>query len=376
MKKYWPVLSLIVVSIIGLSFYYSNMTKAFSSNVDLQFETLQGDDKYLEPLSIEMNYYGEYKTLDYFFENGEATRLTHGFNYFDSDYSLLQEINAHKNFFRAKRLMGRHYYSDEQSLVYVVTDDQYHYDHRDEILYQVDRLHKKTGERDTMDITLNVTDDYAWQTVEWVHNKDNELQTLSIRQDHGEESVILTTFDLQKKTAVEKVLVKSSEMGQFSFQHYDMSYNTNDIAVFSQYTYKDREGNQAPEETLYMYTNGELTELELPVNKSNHFIQVDVTNTDIVVAMTADEQINIQRYNLNSKKWEQTFSVETELAFSEGTPKIQYLNDLFYVSYAVDQGYVLEILDGLTEQKKYVGLLTAQMGRHDQLYIKRIHITN
>lgn len=372
MKKYWPVLSLVMISIIGLSFYYIDMARANQSHIVFEFETLEGDDKYLDSLMFETGYYENNTYKDYYVEKAKSERVNNNSHYyFESNYELLSLFKEQKNFFRAKRLDGRHYFNNEKTLAYVYTDDQYHYDNPNKVLYKVDLLDKENNERQAVDIKVDIVDDFLWQTVEWVNVVDNELQTLSIREYHGSESIILTTFDLEKATATEKVLL-SKEDSQVQIHHYNISYNTKPIAILRFYNNDTSEGIST--ETFYQFANGELREITLPNKNEFAFSSYDFTEKNLVAAMQQDEKMLIQYYNLETSNWEQSYNIPLVLQNSEGTPKVQLLDDKLYVLYPVDKGYVIEIVENKTGNKLYVGLMTAKnVDRKYNLTVNRVY---
>ena len=57
MKKYWPVICLAVLSVVGLSIYYIHNVTASNTVRPFAFETIEGDEAQLDNIEFETNYY-------------------------------------------------------------------------------------------------------------------------------------------------------------------------------------------------------------------------------------------------------------------------------------------------------------------------------
>lgn len=366
MKKYWPVICLSVLSMVGLSIYYINNVTANNIVRPFTFETIEGDASQLQNVKFETNYYDDHIYENYIVSADGIERLQNGLEFqYEYNYSIGQLIKEHKSFFRAKRLESNHYFNDDDSLVYVHIDDEYHNDHPTQALYEVDRLHKETGEREKVDFTVDVDGDYAWQTVEWVSNTNNELQVLSIRTERNlKEQVVLTTFDFETEAATEKVLVDYIDNHAIAFISHNNYINSGKDIVFSQFG-NSESNNHEPKKLYHYNVERGLQEIQSQSKEGFLYDQYTMNGQYLVESSYSKNEVAINLYNLQSSKWEQEFSIELSLQPKDSAARVYLLNDRLFVLYDVGEGYAIEIVDRTNGAKLYAGLLTITDVTHD-----------
>ena len=385
MRKYWPVLLLAIISILGLSFYYINVVKTTMKNIDFQFETLEGDDKYLNDVILQASYSEESKYESYFVKKDSVEKVKNIFNnYYENNYEMLQLLKEHKNFFRAKQFTGRNYYNDDASLVYVSTNDDYNYENPNNVLYQIELLNKQDNEKEVFEIITSVEERHSWQTVEFVSYREQQLKAISIRTyPDNQEAVILTTFDLQQGTAQETVLLEPEKDTHVTTYNYQDTYNNNNQYVaFSQFKHDSSNDDDDDDEITvidhHLYTVDILTNKleDIPVEKDVDFqnYQANVFNEYITAYKEEDGIVNVLRYNMKTKQWLEDYNIEIALEMPKGRfQQYQLLDDKIYINYAVENGTAIEIVDFSSGEKLYAGLLTAQnMNNKHDLYVERV----
>ena len=383
MKKYWPVLSLAIISIIGLSFYYINIVKAANVRIDFQFETLEGEGKYIDNILLQTGYSDNRQYERYYINKDSAEKVDNNIflNNYRDNYKILQLFEEHKNFFRAKQFTGRHYYNDDASIVYVYTNDEYNYQNPNKALYQIDILNKKTNENEAYEIITSVEDIYSWQTVEFVSFADQQLKVLSIRTyAQNQEAVILTTFDLQQGTAQEKVLLAPEKEKHVTFYNYQDTFNSNQYVAFGHF--KNQYGQELPtvlEYDLYMVdlATNEIENVTTKNTEDFYNYQPNVFNEYLTAYKEKDGIVNVLRYNMKTKQWLDDYEIEMALDMSDLTedPSQQYqlLDDKIYMNYEVENGTAIEIVDFNSGETLYAGLLTAKDIKHPyNLYVEQV----
>lgn len=372
MKKYWPVLSLAVISLIGLSIYYIDMAKALSFEHDFTFETLAGDEAMLQDIVFETGYQQQRDYRSYYIQNGEAQLVRDDEFYYTSDYELLQLFKEHKSFFRAKLLSGRHLYNDEQTIAYVYIDDEHHYEHPSEVLHHVALYDKKTKEQQQYNFVTATDTPLHWQTIEWVYMQDGELMTLSVRNERGgNQSVILTTYDIQNETAEEEILFTSSPLLNIRFNHSAMTYNTNGYASFD--TYHTNSSDSATTEALYVFDaqTKALTNINKPTELQNPLY--DLEDKRIVAYQKLSDIATVALYDIEAGMWQEAFQVPLEEKPLFDSFRVQLLGDQVYIFYQLKEA-VITIITDINGNILYKGQLTVDdVESAHSLYVHRVY---
>ena len=378
MKKYWPVLSLAIISIIGLSFYYINIAKATNVNIDFQFETLEGDAKYIDNILLQTGFSEDRKYESYYIKKDSVEDLDNIFVNYEDNYEMLKLFKEHKNFFRAKQFTGRNFFNDDESLVYVYTNDKYNYQNPNKALYQIDILNKQTKEIEEYEIITSVEDIYSLQTVQFVSFEEQQLKVISIRTyAYNQEAVILTTFDLQKGTAQENVLLAAVKDKHITFYNYQDTYNSKQYVAFGHYKNKyDQEYTTVLEYDLYMVdiVTNEIENVTTKNTDDFYDYETNVFNEYLTAYKEKDSIVHVLRYNMKTKQWLEDYEIEMALDMPEDLFKhYQLLDDKIYMNYEVENGTAIEIVDFNSGKKLYTGLLTAKDISHPhKLYVERV----
>lgn len=374
-KKYWPIITLGLIAVLGLSFYYIDLARA--SNVQFQLEKLEGKETHMDNVLLQTSFYKDHIYEDYYVEKDQSSQIDNTIGEYIENYDMRLLVKEQKNFFRGKQFTGRHYYNDEHSLAYVYVDDQYQYEHPNNALYVIDLLNKKTNERTKLQLTAKIEQSYLWQTVEHITFIENELKVLSIRTfDNSEEAVILTTFDLENGKVQEKELIAPIKDLHLTFHYQSDTYNSNEYALFSHYNNDVSEG--IPVQTIYQFNSKTNELLEVPYDNSEHkYSECYIYGEYVIITSNKDNELHIRSYNVKTKKWINDYKVNTSLNSLSDWAKVQLIGEKLYFSYEVEKGSVIEIVDFNSGQKLYAGLLTAQgvSGDHS-IYIQKSYIVD
>lgn len=117
-EKYWQLLLTVGVIVVALSVHYIQIVNAKNTDYNFSFETISGDDSYLDSLVIEANIeygmgYGSILISE------EETTLMDSSYYNRKSLQFQKLIDEHKSFMRGKVFIANNYFEDDTKLVYV-----------------------------------------------------------------------------------------------------------------------------------------------------------------------------------------------------------------------------------------------------------------
>lgn len=388
MRKYWKLITILLVSVLTVGIFYLNTAFAKSPYPDYSITKISGDEKEIESINVLGGYSNN--SLD-----DEFTLNLGGIEY-ASEESFLERANGqfydpqmkqvqkeYWNFTRGKISGPLNYYSDATYLAYSnMSYDWSFEDESNQFTFQISVLNKETKKTTSFDLNLPNGGAYSFVNTERVQMIGDELQVITRNSvdDRDEGEYHLYIFDIAtKKLKSGEILLSvpksnGNQVDVFLLDERTIK-RTNEYAVFTQITMQDTESIEeiTEEETVvaedvdeyqeeaaskgveditlfvYHFKTGKFETIDLPedIQGSGYSFLFDGSH---IYSPEQDEQgTEMVVYDLKSEEIKNTFPINMDL----GTMRVK--NEKLY-SIKQDANTVrINVIDLKSGQTLYEG---------------------
>lgn len=363
MKRYWKLISIVLVTVLVIGMFYIQASTAASNNPEFIIKKVSGSDDEGKKLSV----FGEYITQG---RHQDTVHIDETETIYTNEISYIESLNGvyhspeikqlqrdYRNFMRGKEVNPTLFYEDEAHLAYVNIEWDYHeMDHRpSNFSFNITVLDKDSN--DVIDINEPIPNqnDYDHAFVEDVQKIDGKLKAavrISSVVNSGEqvEEIHIYTFDLNSQTLIgDDILVSSGKR-----QKDGNSTTWNQLNVLNDLenieSQKDlliqkvkvkevpyRDGFTTEEInrkfTIYNYESNEQKELFSEKQKLN-FDTVSIYESTIYFINITSNGLEILPYQIGNREFmsKQTIQIKlSEISEESGSPTIKLKNNRLYV---------------------------------------------
>ena len=398
MRKYWKIILFSAVIISSVGGYYIQQTMAASTNdVSFTIETTSGNKEEVNNLVFGAIYQSSDIFREIYISNDDTTGWV--MNSFIEDflnsqgpYVLRQITKEHRNFMRGKELHPNQYFEDESRLIYTtVLNDSKETRKGESVVFQIDILDKNQNDSTSFKINTPNQTSSAWINVEdvYVENGKIKLLTTHFFENGAEELHIYSIDENKRELETDSIISKSGSEGR----------SVNDIRLFNDfstfqnekyYLYADHDipqyGNVENEiniGNIYLYNNSsnEAEEWEIPADLKPNSELMILHGEAIFIPVFSANGIELHRYNIEKKKWEEPLSFNYQSKFNEEElPFLKLSDERLYLVNPVSDGNALIIGDLRTGELLYEGKITRENSDHLEtdysLIIQQLYSTN
>ncbi|WP_042220523.1 hypothetical protein [Oceanobacillus manasiensis] len=214
MKKYWKLLSITIVIVLSISTFYIQKAIANEKTLQLELDTISGDESEIEGVALTGWYYGNFlhegfaitgkKNIKYESDNSFVESLQGA-----SNPKFDQLIEDHRSFMRGKYSDLSLFYEDEELLAYVDVDSTWgrqssYEDHS----FKIDVLEKESDERITFEQKVPNHQDYHYMHVINVQVQGGQLSVFTRNDVNYDGSADLRVYNFD--IASEKLINEKS----------------------------------------------------------------------------------------------------------------------------------------------------------------------
>lgn len=369
MKKYWQLLVIAGIIVATISVHYIQVANAAKQNFNFKFETISGDDKYIDSLVIEANLENGMVHHSVTIDKDETIMLDRDrYGYIPEQFQQL--IDKHKNFMRGKAFNSNNFFEDDSKIIYVEEpSDTWELNEGDSYAYQIDLLNKADNKKVSFEVQSEIKNKFNWIAIMNIAVVNNEMK-LFVRQfkNNGDEEVYVIIIDLKKQQILSESLVDTvtnDENTRTSIELHNSYYNLaqEKYNVYSLTSYDpNKEGFNVISRqvnVLNMETN-EVTPLQLPegvdydmqnaVVHDNYFIPVYITETETM----------IYRYNIGQQRWLDPIILPHPVAITDtSSNNIGAQDGKLYVMNETEKGNILQIFNIESGTTLYEGILSS-----------------
>ncbi|MFL0583336.1 hypothetical protein ACH0B6_12220 [Solibacillus silvestris] len=355
MKKYWQLLLIVGVIIVTLSAHYIQVVNAKNTDYDFSFETISGDDSYLDSLIIEANLehgmgYGSILISE------EETTLMDS-SYYDREPLLFQKlIDKHKSFMRGKALIANNYFEDDTKLVYVKDPEEaWKVKEGETYSYKIDVLDKVKDTTISFEVKSQLKSRLNWVFYSDITIVDNELKLLVRQVDHdGSEKMYHVIIDLRNQKLLSESLIEevaSDENKRSSIDSYNTNFNLGH-EKYHIYSVNSYDLNKMEQDLLsrqfhaFNTETNEVAAIQLPEGLEQKQQSVVVDDNYLVIAYSTNTEKVIHRYNIGQQRWLETMVVPQQMDLMNNELNgTSAQNGKLYMMNQMDNDYVLQIFD-------------------------------
>lgn len=385
MKKYWQLMLIAVFIAATISIHYIQVANATKIHSNFTFETISGDDSYLDSLVLEATVGSRMnKSQQLLIEKDVTTAVKH-LRYRYTPLVFEELINEHKNFMRGKAFNANNYYEDDTKLIYVKEPyDTWNINKDNTYRYEIDVLDKVENKKSSFEVESKLPAEFNWSAITNVTVVNNELKIIIRHGQHnGDEKYYMETIDLKTEQLVGDRLIESVTNDQLTRAHitfyndyyrfthekyYVYSVDKYEIGM-EQDSLISRQFNVLNIETNEVTPIPSLEGLDLEIQggvvDQNYFIKTRLTDTDTY----------IYRYNIGQQRWLEPVVVPQPMKFINKEFK-NYVaqNGKFYVLNQTEKDYLLQIFDIESGATLYEGILSNNDAKQKySLWVNRFH---
>ncbi|ASN07234.1 hypothetical protein [Virgibacillus necropolis] len=352
MKKYWKIIVIATVIVLGIGVYYVDSAISATQYPEFVIEKQSGDESEIESIVIDGYYNGS--TI----QNASFQLTENGMEY-DSEASFFEQImqssdsmieqlqQDHSDFMRGKSGNINAFYEDKQTLVYADVNYKTSALEPVDFTFEVSLLDKKSEEKTSYNLAVPNSSNMSYMVVEDVQLIDNKLKLIT-QSDVGKNEgyhneTHMYIINMQKQKIVNhETLFSVPEQQKDSHYRVNLVQETNpkqahDHIVFSKTISKviERQPDMyateevAQELIIFNLKTKEIENIELTKELENKEILVFDGST-IYFTEAAAEDVVITSYSMADKKMvnETTLNL-TKSQFQEG-PMLAVNNEKVY----------------------------------------------
>lgn len=384
MKKYWQLILVTGFLVATISIHYIQVANATKINSNFTFETISGDDSYLDSLVMETSVENGMNHSQVLIEKDETTVVKH-LQYRYTPLVFEELIKEHKNFMRGKAFNASNYYEDDTKLIYVEEPyDTWNINKDNTYRYEIDVLDKIENKSKSFEVQSNLPTSFNWPSIVNVTVVNNELKIIIRHGQHnGDEKYYMETIDLKTEQLVGDRLIESVTNDQltranitFYNDYYRFTHEKYYVYSVDKYEIGMEQHRLISSQfnVLNIETN-EVTPIDLPegleleikggVVDRNYFITTRLTDTDTY----------IYRYNIGQQRWLEPVVVPQPMKFiNKEFKNYAAQNGKFYVLNQTEKDYLLQIFDIESGATLYEGILSNNDAKQKySLWVNRFH---
>lgn len=382
MKRYWKIISLCVLTVLILGFFYIQSGLAAKEDIKVEFEKVSGNQAELENIT----FYGDYETGNIY----QSLRFTNQETMDINQLSLLKSLNRmytipiykklveeNKGFMRGKNYVPDSFYEDENVLVYA----DVHYESVKKASFDIEVLNKKLGETTSIKMDFPDKEKYNWIDVSEVQVTNGKLKVF-VRgfQSEGRNELIVYTFDInEQKLEKNEILLSTTETenhwsdiriinsyNSLKYQRYILFYTENQRIV-SEYDESSTEMENNPEIVhneilIYDIETDKIKNLEIDDEMVGSLGEAIIHNTTLFIPNQVDSKYEISQFDIEKEAWgdKKQFDVPVSKDEASSGPYMKLMNGKFYLIHAAKNEHTLLIADVATGKVLYEGVLTVK----------------
>ncbi|WP_075981159.1 hypothetical protein [Bacillus massilinigeriensis] len=403
MKKYINLLLLLAIIVGSIGTFYINSAIAASKLPKYNFQTLQGDAKEIERISLS-GFYENGSAHDGFTISEKVTSYMSNSSIADllegSNHIAIQNLQKkYHSFMRGKRNIAS-LFEDEKTLVYANVKNKTGAPGSNSFVVDIDILNKKKKNRESFKVEVPNQKDFLYLDVKDVQLIDDELRLETLNFSGSKEAVHVYSIDLPSKSVVgDEVIYEKSTSNSLTQTNYVRVLETeltkaNKYAIY--YLIKSKElpqndgmdGVSVVEELgnellIFDVEKNELEKINLP--KAMQGLNINTTNIyydneNIYTLVNNEKGYHVEVYNYHNQKLVNKYDVPLNMELLE-TPAISIHSDRIYIaaSYLKDKDrkqspsniVVLNLLDG---KVIYKGVLKSSKSTEGYISIYGIEV--
>ena len=355
MKKYWQLLVIAVVIVLTLGFHYVQVASATKQNYNFTFETISGDDQYIESLLIEASFekgMGSNAVLI----NKDESKVVSNFYKRNTPLLFTELIDEQKNFMRGKPFFANNYYEDETTLVFVKEPyEDWSLNTEGEYSYKVDVLNKVENKKTSFEVPSASKNKLHYMSIINTTVVNNDLKIILKQvKNNGDEELYIVTIDMKKQQLLSENLIDSAlgdEKTRKSFDFYNR-YSNIENEKYNMYSVTALEmGFESAKvisrqfSLINMETN-EVTSISLPEGLELDMESGIVDNNYFVASYLTEENTIIHRYNIGQKRWLDPIIASHPVEFvNKEISNLDVQNGKLYIMNEAANDFVLQIFD-------------------------------
>lgn len=412
MKRYWKLISIVLVTVLVIGMFYIQASTAASNNPEFIIKKVRGSDDEGKKLSV----FGEYITQD---RHQDTVHIDETETIYTNEISYIESLNSvyhspkikqlqrdYRNFMRGKKVNPTFFYEDESHLAYVNIEWDYHeMDHRpSNFSFNITVLDKDSNKVIDINEPIPNQNDYDHAFVEDVQKIDGKLKAavrISSVVNSGEqvEEIHIYTLDLNSQTLIGDDILLSSGKRQkdgnsTTWNQLNVLNDSENIesqkellvqkAKVKEIPYRDGFKTEEVDRkyTLYNYKTNEQKEL-FSENQQLNFDTVSIYDSTIYFINITANGLEILPYQIENREFssKQTIQIKlSEISEESGSPTIKLKkNRLYVVSPYKDlkTEAVILIADLKTWKTLYEGTIErTNMSENQEDYSLRINSLN
>jgi hypothetical protein len=372
MRKYWKLMSIAVITIAAIGFFYIQSALAGSNYPEFKFDTLHGAEEEVEDLVLYGNYFEGSIKGDNFQITAEGIQYNRDLSYFDRldrrdrFPELKQHQQNYKGFMRGKNSLSQ-LAENEKHLAYAdVTSGIY-----SDMEFQIEVLDKELDELSEFTVDVPEEDKYSFIYIEQVHIAGENLKVVTSNRVNGSMENFSTDIHVYEFNIDEQILANDEIIVSYSEGNTDQimthvytpgdgsTLQSNSYAIFileEWETGEDEKGNYYSKFTdnnvisINMETN-EHAEFELPDELFGMENTVILGESLLYFIQPVEHGLEINAYDLENEELNENWSltIEHDIDMSMGPPVTKIQDGKMYIvsqtneDYAEAQIFVIDV---------------------------------
>ncbi|MEK3889827.1 hypothetical protein [Bacillus sp. FSL K6-3431] len=402
MKRYWKIITLCIITVIGIGIFYIQSSLAGNDDIQIEFERVSGNEDEVENLSL----YASYE-FDYMYQTLQiSSKGTFNLENQSPLQQLIREktvpvfkelIEKHRSFMRSKELLPSYFYEDESLLVYANISRDVFYESRRNSSFDIEVLNKKSGETTSIQLDKPKDKNNSWTDVVEVQVIDGKLKVFTREQVADEVGLYVYTFDIEGQKLIDNELIVSKPTVENGWSdvriiNHFYSIQPEKYLLIKLDAYEDRdmqgEGEVAEhsdagpdvvtnEVSIYNLEDNQLEIFITPDDLSGDIDSSAIYDSTIFIPSQSASGLEVNQYDIEKRKWGKKLTFDLLPAKSgEDTPFVQLMNGKVYIIRSIKNGHSLFIGDLKTGESLYEGKLKVKNPGPEQkdyrLYINEI----
>ncbi|WP_085993520.1 hypothetical protein [Oceanobacillus senegalensis] len=389
--RYWKVIFISIMIVVGIGAHYVQSALAKSEFPEFVIETVNGDEKALEGITI-TGQYGAVNpnqpltkvkagTLEELYEHLEITKEG---TVYQEEKSYLDQMSGmnrnatierlqeeYRNFMRGKGGSTSTFFENDKVLAYAGPFG-FDPDHNGKL--EIELLDKETNDKMTFQVKISETEVYNLINILDVQMVQDELVVMARSYGHGnpgeKEEVHVYRIDVETQELISDEVILSTEGGtNTEWTHIgevsgSYGIGTVNYFVFNVAQMKGHRFHSATSEeskyVAYQYNTNEIVEItDLPDEVDGENVRNYVKGDSIYFIDTSDNNLKVNAYSIPNKEFS-TFDIQTTKNKMYQNNVIEMTNDKLYLVNSDQKQAMVYVVDLSTENLLYEGNITFQ----------------
>ncbi|WP_339230030.1 hypothetical protein NSQ77_07590 [Oceanobacillus sp. FSL K6-2867] len=395
MKRYWKLILLVSFIVLVIGAFYIQTSTATSRLPEFVFETVSGDEKEIEKLTLEASFIQE-GIGDSFQLNADGTTYWGEYTYFERMLGVNQSPKMerlqkdYRGFMRGKSMTPYHFYEDENLLVYVnLTWDTMNGYQPNDFELDIGILDKVSKEETSFQapIPVNKNSMIYSMDVEGIHIIDGQLKVISRNYSYDKQSEKdITAYqvylvDIAAETIQSEAIITAKEDEVSSNQYREIRIVDNKWEDIQQPMEQVVFGEELIEESVidewestyetidrelfhYNLVTGEKEQIKLPKGISNNAFPYTANDEMIYFTEDVEGKLEITSFNMENGKIE----AKQTIAIPEVTDELGYMYKIY--------GEKVYVVPASKLPKQDLSLYIIHLRTGDTLYEGKITMKN